>query len=96
MAGNSDHLAPVFLASICLGCTIAPFDPMLSKAELVCIIGKTKPTVIFCDAHVYNQLNEALEQLNWNLTVFTFGDVIDGLESAEQLFTKTGDEDNFV
>lgn len=96
MAGNSDHLAPIFLATICLGCTTAPFDPMLSKDELIRNIKKTKPTIMFCDANVYNQMNEALKELKWNIRVFIFGDHIDGIEPAESLLAETGNEDDFA
>lgn len=96
LAGDSDHLASILMASICLTCPIAPMHPMLSKQEIVCFLGKTKPTVIFCDASSCHQLMEALEELNFKVEVFTFHEKFDGLEQVDDLLVGTGDENNFV
>lgn len=95
LARNSDHLASILIASICLACPIAPMHPMLSKQEIVRFLAKTKPTVIFCDASSWCQLNEALEELNLNVKVFTFGEKVDGLERVEDLLMETGEESSF-
>lgn len=96
MAANSDHLASIVLASFCLACPVAPMHPLLSKQELVRVLAKTKPSVIFCDADVYNQMNEALEELSFKIEVFTFCGKVDGLEPVDNLLVETGDEPNFV
>lgn len=96
MADNTDHLVSIVLASFCLACPIAPLHPLMSTAELVRIWSKTKPTVIFCDHSAYNQMNEALKDLNFNVKVFILGQSIDGLETVESLLTVTGYESDFV
>lgn len=96
MAANSDHLAPIVLASFCLACPIAPLHPMLSKQEIARILTKTKPSVIFCDADVYNQLDEAVKELSFKVKVFTIGRKIDGVEPIDNLLVETGDEMSFV
>lgn len=95
MAAHSDHLVAVFLASLCLACPVAPLHPMLTKAEIVRILTKTKPSVIFCDVNVYGKMNEALKELKKDVKVFTFGGKIDGAEPVENLLNETGDENNF-
>lgn len=96
MAAKSDHLAAMILASFCLACPIAPLHPMLSKQEIARILAKTKPSVIFCDADLYHQLNEAMEELTFNVIIFTIGGKIDDVEPIENLLVETGDEKNFV
>lgn len=95
IAANSEHLVPVFLASICLACPVVPLHTMLSKDEIVRIWVKTKPTVVFCDTNSYHEMNEALKELKWNVKVFTFGGQIGGVESVENLLVETSDENNF-
>lgn len=96
MAENTDHLAAIVLASFCLACPIAPLNSSLSKPEIVRILTKTKPSVIFCDADVYELLNEVMKEISHNVKVFTIGGKIDGVEPIEHLLVDTGDEKNFV
>lgn len=96
MGGNNDHLFSSILASLCLACPICPLHPLLSKDELVCILMKTKPSVIFCDVSAYDHLNQALKALTFNVKVFTFGGMIDVLEPVECLQMETGIENHFV
>lgn len=95
LAGNSDHLTPIVMACICLACPIAPFHPMLTKDEMSRILCKTKPTVIFCDASAYDQLDGVLKELKFNVKVFTFGGTVAGVEPVENLMVETGDESYF-
>lgn len=95
MTANSEHLVPVFFASICLACPVVPLHPMLSKDEIVRIFTKTKPTVVFCDVNAFNETNEALKELEWEVKVFTFGGQIDGVEPIENLLVESGNENEF-
>lgn len=96
LAGDSAYLASIIMAFICSACPIAPVHPMLTKEELKRILAKIKPIVIFCDAESYGQLDEVLEGLKPNVKVFTFGETILGLESVDNLFIETSDENNFL
>lgn len=96
MANNTDHLVSIVLAAFCLVCPIATMNTLLSKEEIVRVLEKTKPTVIFCDDSAYNQLNAALKELKLNAKVFILGQPIDDLETVERLLIETGIENNFV
>lgn len=98
MTFNSDHLVPMVLASIGLLCPIVPLTLILSKDEIVQILTKTKPPIVFCDAQLFDMLNEALSELQFTIKVFLFDGHgnDDGVESVENLFKETGEEDAFV
>lgn len=96
VAANTDDLLPIYLASIGLACTTVPLHSILTKDEMVPILIKVQPTVIFCDDSSYDQLNEALIELKLKSKIFIIGEPIDGIESAKSLFIETGDECNFV
>lgn len=96
LAEHSDNLVPVLLASICLACPIAPLHQTLSKDEMVRFFLKTAPSVVFCDSNACDQLTEAIKELPFTVTVFTFGTPANGFESVESLFVETGQENHFV
>lgn len=81
-----------------MNCSITPLHAMLSKDELVNIFKKVKPVLVFSDATSYDQLLEALKemQMDKTTTIFTFGDRIEGVEPVMNLFKETGEEDSFV
>lgn len=96
MAGNSEHLVSAFLASICLACPVVPLHPMLSRDEIIHVLLKTKPTVVFCDVSAFVEMNKALKELNRGVKVFTFGGQIRGIEPIENLLIATGNETDFT
>lgn len=96
MSNINDHLIPAYLASIYLACPIVPLHSMLSNKEIVNILQKTKPVVLFCDMNSYNALKEILKTLSWDMKVFTFVDHIDDTESFNNLLIETGEENNFM
>lgn len=96
MADNSDYLLPIFLATISLACPIIPLNTSLSKDEIIDILSKTKPVVVFCDAKNCAQMREALDKLKWNLKIFTFGGTVDGFEPVERLLDETEVENKFM
>lgn len=63
MVKNSDFVAPIFFASIAIGCPISPLDPSFKKPELIHLLNITKPVLIFCDVTCYDLLNECLTEL---------------------------------
>lgn len=99
MTTNHDDLLPIVLAAIGLTCPIVPLSPILSKAEIIRILTKLKPPVLFCDAALYaTSIVEVFNELQFNIKVFTFGQIvaIDGIEPVESLFQETGKENTFV
>lgn len=95
LADYSENLVPIFVASMCLACPVAPLYSLLSKNEIVRFFLQTKPTVVFCDIDAYDQLAEALKELPLSVKVFTFGGQVDSVEPVENLFVETGEEDQF-
>lgn len=96
MVNHSDHLVPILLASLCLACPINALHPMLSKQEIIRILIKTKPSIIFCAVDEYYRIYEALKELKLNVKIFTFDGHIEGLDAIEILFAETGIENQFV
>lgn len=98
MSGNNDDLFSILLASIGLACPIVPLSPILSKDEIVRILTKIKPSIIFCDAEakLFDLLKEALDELPFNIQVFTFEQHADDVDTVESLFKETGEENAFA
>lgn len=97
MTINNENLLPIVLASIGLACPICPLFPILSIDEIVRILTKIKPSVLFCDANLYDQMNEAMNKLQFKMKVFLLDDVhVDGVETVMALFHATGEESSFV
>lgn len=96
IAENSDHLVPMYLASICLACPIVPLHSTLSVNEIRNVLTKTKPSVIFCDTEAHDKLTEALNELKLNAKIFIFGEGINDSEPVENLLIETGKESDFV
>lgn len=95
MVNHADYLTPIVLAAMCLACPINAMHPLLSKQEISQVLGKTKPTILFCAVDEYKRIDEVLQELKMNVKVFTLDGRIDGLESAEELFMETGTEESF-
>lgn len=96
MVNHTDDLVPIVLASMCLACPVNALHPLLSTLEIVRILDKTKPSVIFCDINEYNRIDEAVKEANLIVKIFTFDGHVDGHESVDSLFTETGIEQYFV
>lgn len=84
-----DHLVSIVLASICLGCPINPLHPMLSQDELVRVLKKTEPAVIFANIDYHSRIDEVLKILGIKTKIFTFDGRTDGSEPVENLFKET-------
>lgn len=96
LAGNSDNLLSIFLASIFMACPIVPFHPTLSNDEIVRILNETKPQILFCDDSTFDNSKQIADEFKSNVKVFTFGTEIHGTESVSDLLRETGDEGKFV
>lgn len=96
MLEHTDYLSPLILAALCLGCPIAPLHPMLDTTEIIRILMKTKPSIVFCDVSACYQLDEASKELPFKVKILAFGGQIEGFEPVESLFVETGEENSFV
>lgn len=97
MTINNENLLPIVLASTGLNCPICPLFPILSVDEIVRILTKIKPSVLFCDANLFDLMKEAMNRLQFKMKVFLLDDVhVDGVETVMTLFQATGEENSFV
>lgn len=96
IGNRGDEMVPVFLASLCMACTLVPLYHTLSLKEIANILRKTKPAAMFCDASAYCSIKKIANELEWNMKVFTFDGAFDDAEPVSNLFIETGDEENFV
>lgn len=95
MVNHADNLTPIVLASMCLACPMNAMHPLLSKQEILQVLKKTKPSILFCAVDEYNRINEVLNELKMNVKVLILDGIINGLESVEELFIETGTEFSF-
>lgn len=96
MVDHTDHLVPILLAAMCMGCPAATLHPTLSKDEIVRSFLKAKPSAAFCVVSACNQLIEAVKELPFDVQMFIFDGRVDGFESVCSLFVETGEENRFV
>lgn len=96
MAKNSEHVAPVVIASFCLGCPVNTMDASFGKTETLHMFNITKPRVVFCDVEIYKLVSECLNELRNDAKVYTFGGQAGDSEAVENLFCETGIENDFA
>lgn len=94
IAGNVANLAPIVFASLCLGCPVASM-PTWWKRYIIGMLQKTEPTLIFCEAKLYDMVVESLEEVGSKAKVFTFNGTKGDSEAVETLFEETGTENDF-
>lgn len=97
IANRCDEFSPIVLAAVCLACPVIPLVTTFSNQEIVDRLKETKPSVIFCDADAYHKCIKCiLNELNWEIKVFTFGGRIDDTAPVANLLLETGNEHDFV
>lgn len=98
MTIHNENLVPIILASIALVCPLVPLNGLLNTDEIVRILTKVKPSAVFCDAKLLDQMNDALVKLQFKMKVFLLDDVRTGagVESIVNLFRATGEESSFA
>lgn len=96
ISANSNQVAPIFFASIAIGCLPVALDPSFGKAEIIHMLSITKPTLMFCDIACYDLLIECLAELKNEAKVFTTGGQNGRSEPVENLFKGTGKEHEFM
>lgn len=96
MAGNVPHLAPIVLASLCIGCPINSIDPDVEKGSVLRMFESTQPEVLFCEARLYDMMTQCLKELGKTAKIFTFNGTKGTSVPVESLFVSTGTEEEFV
>lgn len=96
MSENVAHLAPIVLAAFCLGCPINPMFSSVEKTDIIRMFQISKPSVIFCEARLYDLAVDCMNQLGNSAKIFTFNGIRGDSEAVESLFTETGTEEDFL
>lgn len=96
IARNSHHVAPVYFASLAIGCPVNAFDPSFGKAEIIHMLSTIKPVLMFSDVACYDLLAECLTDLRNDAKIFTFGGQRGQSEPVENLFQETHNESKFT
>lgn len=84
--------------SIAIGCPINTLDVSFGKTQLMHLLKTTKPVLMFCDMGCRDLVKECSEELenDFQFEILTVGGCKDDSESVENLFAKTGHEDEFM
>lgn len=96
MADNSDYLSSIVFASFCLGCPINALSTLVGKQDVMRMYAITEPSVVFCDVHVYDMIEECLNELGNKAKIYTFNGTKGNSEAIENLLQATGTEVNFM
>lgn len=95
VAKNSHYVAPIVYASLCIGCPVNTLDPTFSKSELMHMLSITRPKVMFCDANIYDLVQECLNNLENYVKIFTFSGQSGDSIPVEDLFGEVEGENTF-
>lgn len=96
IARNSENVTPVTIASFCIGCPINPLNISYGKAEIKHMLNITKPSLVLCDADVYDKVDECLKELENDAKIITFNGKVGDAEQIEDLLVETGAESTFM
>lgn len=96
IASNAPDVAPLVFASLYLGCPMNTIDPSFGKNEIKHMLNVTKPSLMFCDAQVYDLVKSCLDDLGNAATIFTFSGQAGDSQPVENLFVANGDENDFM
>lgn len=94
-AGNVTNAAPVVFASISLGC---PVNTMATdhKPHILSTLQLIEPKLLFCEVDKYDVTVECLKELGMTAKIFTLNGKKGDAEPVENLFSETGNEEDFV
>ncbi len=93
---NSKYLPVLLYGCIVVGAPVNPLDNSFDSQHIKHIFGQTKPSIVFCDAEVYQSTKTTLEELKNDAIVFTLREKIDGVPFIEQLLKPTDEKSDFV
>ncbi|XP_055296968.1 probable 4-coumarate--CoA ligase 3 [Sitodiplosis mosellana] len=95
IAKNSHYVATIVFASLCIGCPVNTLDPSFTKLELMHMLSITRPKVMFCDASIYDLVQECLNDLENDAKIFTFSGQSGDSIPVEDLFEEVEGEGTF-
>lgn len=92
MATNSAYLSSIVFVSFSLSFPINVLGISTEKRDVIRMLTKTEPSLMSCDADVYNLVKECLTELGNVAKIFTFNGTFGDSEPVERLFEMTGTE----
>lgn len=93
---NSKYLPVILYGCIVVGAPINPLDNSFDSQHIKHIFGKTKPSIVFCDAEVYQTTKTILVELENSAKVFTLREKIAGVPFISELLQPTEEKSEFV
>ncbi|KAJ6637736.1 putative CoA ligase CCL7 [Pseudolycoriella hygida] len=94
IATNHHYLAPIVFGALTIGAPINALDVKFTKDELIHMVQLAQPKLILCDFSILETVQGALEQLQIDCPVLTFGGSSEDVQNVEVLFNET-DEESF-
>lgn len=74
-ASNTPYVAPLTIAAFLAGIPISTLDPSIDEAGVQRIYNITKPKVVFCDKAIYEMIDKAISELEFECHVFVLDEV---------------------
>lgn len=79
-----------------MGCPINVLDTSFGKHEITHMLSITKPSLVFCDVDVYENLIDSLGEAGIKSDIITMNGKLESCRQVEDLFAETGLEKDFV
>ncbi len=95
MGTNSEYLAALAFACFVLGLPVNSLSPTFNKADIVHMLGITRPKIIFCDFNCLDVMEDSLAEIELHSPVFTILERVDSFRFLEDLLEETGNEEEF-
>lgn len=96
IAKNSHNVAPIVFASFCIGCPISVLDTSFGRHEIKHMFSITKPSLVFCDDEVYDNLTESLKEIGIKAKIILMDGERGSEEKVDDLLQSTGLESTFM
>ncbi|GAB0099465.1 hypothetical protein DMENIID0001_153250 [Sergentomyia squamirostris] len=80
MAKNSHLLAPIIFACLSLTIPLHLLHTSLTVEELMCLMKKTRPSIIFCDSKFYDSFKKASKNLKYTFSIVTIDQKLSEVE----------------
>lgn len=96
IASNSENLAPIVFACFTLGLPINTLALVMIESDIIHMYSKTKPKIIFSDATIISTLQNAIDSMEINPTIYTFINKVEGIKFVDEIFEADYNVDEFV
>lgn len=94
---NNHDIAPVLFGCLTLGAAVNCLDPTFELDDLVHMLSKTKPKIVFYEAFNYVTVNDAITKLGLESTLYLLGEHKAGCLHIENFYRKLDiDEENYI